>query len=395
MTFQFTPDGLQIDTLDEIINRVEAAYKAIYGQDISVAQDSPDGQRIGIEAKARADMQAFALDLYNSLDPDLARNVNLDRILKICGITRRPATRSVWDIEVTTDRALTLEEDYTILDDLGQSWFIPQSVALPAGTTTVTFRALDFGAVSNTAGAELKQATVALGVTALQALVNPVVGVAEETDVELRQRRNRSLQNPSYSTTGGMFARLANTPGVLDVQVYENDTKIDDPITGIDANTLWAVVQGGTQEDISETIAKNKTGGTGLRGSEIQVYNEERTRPNGTMFVVPHIIKFDRPVLSNLYITVSATRKVSGDPVDTVLIAQRLAAKDYAIGEEAVASELYEEGYGDLVDPNFFLTDLLISDDNVTFTDEQLTSALDGKFIIDVANVTVTEITPP
>lgn len=393
MTLAFTTEGVTIDSLDEIIERVSQAYKDIYGQDIDVAQDSPDGQRIGIEAKARADMQAFALDLYNSMDPDLARSVSLDRILKICGITRRPATRSTWDIDVTTDRSLTLSADYTIIDDLGQSWFVPQDVDLTAGTTSVTFRALDFGAISNTSGAALDQATVVLGVTNLVATVDPVIGANEETDAELRRRRNRSLQNPSYTTTGGMFARLANTAGVLDVQVYENDTDSTDA-RGIPAHSLWVVIEGGTLEDIAETMALNKTGGTGLLGSVTQVYNEERIRPNGTAFNVPHTMKFDRPVTTDLYVNVTATRKVSGDPVDTVIIAQRLAGVDYAIGEEAVASELYEIAYGDEQDPNFFLTALEISDDDITFTDEQLTSALDGKFIIQVANVTVTEVTP-
>lgn len=394
MTLAFTTEGVTIDSLEEIVERVSQEYKNIYGQDINVAQDSPDGQRIGIEAKARADMQAFALDLYNSLDPDLARSVSLDRIIKICGITRRPATRSTWDIDVTTDRSLTLSADYTIIDDLGQSWFVPQDVALSAGTTAVTFRALDFGSVSNTAGAALEQATVVLGVTALSAPGNPVIGSDEETDAELRRRRNLSLQNPSYSTVGGMFARLANTPGVLDVQVYENDTDVYDAVRDIKAHTIWAVVEGGTLEDIAETMAKNKTGGTGLKGDVTQVYNETRIRPNGTTFVVPHTMKFDRPVIANLFVNVTATRKVSGDPVDTVLIAQRLAAADFAIGEEAVASELYEVAYGDS-EPNFFLTDLEISDDDATYTDEQLTSALDGKFVILQANVTVTQVTPP
>lgn len=394
MTLAFTPDGITIESLVEVTAELSEAYRSIYGQNINLDQDTPDGQRVGVEAKARADVQAFILDLYNSIDPDLARGVSLDRIIKIAGITRRPATRSSWDIDVTTNRPVTLNVGYTIDDDLGQSWQVVTAVDLPTGTTAVTFLAVDFGAVSNTAGAALTQNTIVLGVTALNAPGDPVVGANEETDVELRQRRNLSLQNPSYSTTGGLFARLANTPGVLDVQVYENDQDTEDVVRDIGPHTIWCVVEGGELADIAETIAKNKTGGTALKGTIEVVYNEERIRPNGSSFVVPHIMRFDRPVTTLLYVTVNATRKVASEPVDTVLIAQRLAARNYSIGEEAVASELYDVAYGD-VEPNFFLTDLQISDDNVTFTDEQLTSALDGKFVIEVANVTVTEITPP
>jgi uncharacterized phage protein gp47/JayE len=395
MTLQFTVDGVTVDTLTEVFNRLAQEYRDIYGQDINLDPDSPDGQRVGIEAKAIADVQAFALALYNSLDPDLARGVGLDRIIKFCGITRRPATRSTWDIVVTTSQALTLDAGYAILDDLGQEWFLLQSADLVAGANTVTFRARDFGAVENTAGAQLEQATVVLGVSSLQALVDPTVGVSEETDGELRQRRNRSLQNPSYSTTGGLYARLANTAGVLDAQVYEDDTDTYDAVRDIEAHTVWAIVEGGTVEDIAETIAKNKTGGTRLKGDVTQVYSETRIRPDGSTFVVPHTMRFDRPTDVPLYINVTATRKNPSDPVDVALIALRLAAFDFYIGDDAVASELYDPAYGGDGEPNFYLTDLRISDDDSTYTAGRLTSALDGKFSISSANVTVTEVTPP
>lgn len=393
MTLAFTPDGVEIDTLAEIVEELEARYKAIYGPDINTDQDSPDGQRIGIEAKARADVQAFALALYNSFDPDFATGQRFRSIIKLAGITLRPATRSSWDIEVTTDRPVTLTEGYTIEDDVNQQWFVPADVSIPPGTTTVTFLASNFGAVTGLTGAALTQATVVLGVTSLTATVDATVGAEEETVVEARQRRRRSVRNPAYSTTGSLFARLANTAGVTDVQVYENDTKTDDPVTGIDANTIWCIVEGGTQSDIAETMAKNKTGGTGMRGAVEQLYTETRTRPDGSTFTVPHLMRFDRPTLTPIYVNVTATRKNASDPVDTVLIAQRLAATRFLIGENAVASELYDVAYGD-DDPNFVLTDLEISDDDVTFTDGRLASALDGKYTIAASDVTVTEVTP-
>lgn len=392
MTIQFTPEGVVGDNLATIISRLSAEYKAIYGQDINVDQDSPDGQRIGIEAKARADMQAFCLEVYNSMDPDLARSVGLDRISKIAGITRRPATRSTWDITVTTSRPLTLDEGYEITDDLGQGWFVPSAVTLATGSTVVTFRAVDFGAVSNSAGATFTQATVVLGVTGFNAAVAPVVGADEESDGQYRIRRNKSVQNPSYSTVGGLYARLANTPGVLDAQVYENDTDTYDAVRDMAPHSIWAVVEGGTVEDIAETIALNKTAGTAQKGAQTQVYNETRIRPNGSTFVVPHTVLFDRPVIVNLYINVTATRKNAAEPIDQALIKLLLEQVVFAIGEEAVASELYDPAY--VENPNYFLTDLQISDDDSTYTDERLTSAINGKFVIVAANITVTEVTP-
>ena len=42
--------GVTAPNLDEIISEKSEGYRLIYGQDISIDADSPDGQRIGIES---------------------------------------------------------------------------------------------------------------------------------------------------------------------------------------------------------------------------------------------------------------------------------------------------------------------------------------------------------
>src|SRR5690606_28581640 len=112
-----------------------------------------------------------------------------------------------------------------------------------------------YGAIEGVAGAEIQQDTFVTAVTGLNAPTDATVGVDEETEEEVRRRRNLSLQNPSQSTTGGIFSRLANTAGVTDVQVYENDQPSFDAARDIPANTIWCIVEGGTIENIVETIA--------------------------------------------------------------------------------------------------------------------------------------------
>lgn len=392
MPFELTNTGLSIQTFQEVYDEIADGYRAAYGSDIDLSPNTPDGQRVGIEAKAAHDLQVFAQDLYSSFDPDLAGFDALNRVIKLAGITRRPATRSTWDVTVTTDRALTLETGYTIKDSIGQNWILTAPVSVSAGSTVVTFRSETFGAITGTAGDTLEQDTIVLGVTALAAPSDATVGIEEETDAELRLRRSKSLQNASYSTVGGLFAKLANLPGVTDLAVYENDQKTDDPVTGITANTVWAVVEGGAASEIVEAITKNKTAGCNTKGAVSGVFSETVIRPDGSEFIITHTMRFDRPTEVPVYVKVNATRKQSGVPIDPALIAQRIAAEAFNIGDNLVASQLYAGGYQ--AGSGFILTDLLVSDDNVTFTDERLVSALDGKFTLDPANVTVTEIIP-
>ena len=54
---KFTPDGIQVQTFQEIYDELAAGYRSIYGEDINLDPDSPDGQRVAIEAQLVLDAQ--------------------------------------------------------------------------------------------------------------------------------------------------------------------------------------------------------------------------------------------------------------------------------------------------------------------------------------------------
>ncbi len=390
MTIQFTQEGLQIDTLDQIFQRFVDEYKDIYGDDISVDQDDPDGQRIGISAKAESDVQQFCQWLYSSFDPDFATGVMLTVIGKFTGISPRFATRSQWDLTVNAPESLTLPADYTIKDDIGQEWFLTDEVDLVAGPNPVTFQAVKFGAITGLVGSEFEQVTIVPGVTIDDATTEALVGQDEETPEEFRLRRARSLQRPAYSTTGSLFAKLADLPGVTDLQVYENYSTTFDPVLDLTDSSIWCVVEGGEIDDIIEIIAKEKTGGTGLKGQVVGSYTEQRVRPDGSTFNVTNQYKFDRPEYVDLYVRCNAKRKIAGQAVDTDAIAKAISEYRLLIGEQLQAGFLYEPAYK--AGNNFILYDMEISDDGVTYTDQSLSAGFGGKFQLDVANITVTEV---
>ena len=389
---RFTPDGIQVQTFQEIYDELAAGYRAIYGEDINLDADSPDGQRVAIEAQLVLDAQSFGALEYNQRDPDFALGQSLNSIIKLSGITRRPATRSQVDVTVVTDRPLTLPVDYAVEDDLGQGWTTLAVRTLSAGATTVTLFSENFGAVEADPATVTQPVTVVIGV---QSVTNPTaatVGIDEETDQELRIRRNRSLETPTSSSTGRMFTALANLPNVTDVAVYENDTDVTDA-DGIPAHSLWVVVEGGSVADIVEAMTKNKTGGKGMVGSVTGSFLEDVIRPNGTIFTIIHTMTFDRPVDVPVLVRLNATRKDAADPVDEALISQAIAHRSFNIGENLLAGDLYRLAFN--AGENFIPTNLEVSKDSgATYTDGRIVSALNEKFSINSADVAVTEIIP-
>jgi hypothetical protein len=100
---------------------------------------------------------------------------------------------------------------------------------------------------------------------------------------------------------------------------------------------------------------------------------------------------FDRPVDVPVLVRLDATRKDAANPVDEALISQAIAAKDFNIGENLLANDLYRLAFN--AGTNFIPTNLEVSrDDGATYTDGRILSDLDEKFSIDAADVTVTEI---
>ncbi|EKN4737983.1 baseplate J/gp47 family protein [Yersinia enterocolitica] len=392
MALQFNNNGLEIDTFRDLFQTLSDAYKSIYGQDIDLDQESPDGQRVAIEAQARTDIEASIQWLYSQMDPDFNTGDMQQIIAKLHGLYLRPGSRSQRDLNVATDRPVFLYSGYKIRDQSNQVWFVRQNVTIPAGTTTVTFFAQDFGKVTGLIADTFTQLTPELGVLSITADAVAVVGRDEETPEEFRQRRNRSLENPATGSTGAIFAKVAQLTGVTDLNVGENDTKIDDVLTGIPANSIWLVAEGGSVSEIVEVMVKQKGGGTGTKGSVIGRYIETLIRPDGTTLQIAHDMQFDRPIYKPLHINLTAKRKVTNDPVDLDALKEALAKRVMHIGEEIDANEFYADGYGS-GRVNYVLTNLKISIDGITFTDAELSPGFQGKFTLDVANISITEVT--
>ena len=387
---EFTPDGITVQTFQEIYAELADGYRGIYGADINLEPDSPDGQRVGIEAQARLDLQSFGAYMYTQFDPDTALGLALNTIIKFSGITRRPATRSQVDVEITTDRPLTLSTGYTVEDDLGQAWETQQDAVLPLGVTTVTLFAENFGAVEAAIGVVTEPVTVVLGVTGITNPAAATVGTDEETDAELRVRRNKSLITPATSSRAGICTTIGNTQNITDVVIYENDQATTDTEKDMPPHSIWAIAEGGTVDDIAEALAKIKPAGTVLKGMVEGTWAETLIKPDGTTFEYIHEMLFDRPTYAPLHVRLTATRKDTNQPVDIAAIENAIIAKNFDIGENQQAGDFYSYVYQG--GNTFIATDLEISLDGATWTGGLLVSGYDEKFQLDSANITVTEV---
>lgn len=387
---EINQSGFKADSFIEILTRLSTELKNIYGQDINLDQDTPDGQLLGINTTAISDLQDLALYIYNAMDPDFAEGVNLDRLLKLLARTRLPATKSTVDINLTLSRDATIPITYIVGDSNGQEWQITSEQTLTVGTHLVTFESVDYGFITAEANTITEQVTI---MTEIDSLTNPadaVSGRDEESDQQLRERRNKILEVNAYSTTGSMLGKILTLDNVVDCVVYENQTSVYDAEKDLNSHSFWIIVKAGEVEQIAETIAKEKTGGTGLKGLIEETYIENFIRQNGTTKELIHTVKFDRPVEKEIYLKFNVKRRVLTQSIDIQNIKNTLANKIFNIAENVTVTELYATIYS--ASTNFIATDLQVSRDNITFVDNLLIAEYDEEFKIVQANIQITEI---
>ena len=142
-------NGLQVKTLDELTTELVDALKDIYGTDINVEQDTPDGQEINIFVRCAIDNEDLLVQINNGFDPDLAVGKILDQRVAINGIQRQGGTYTITPITVVTSEACNLYgldqidyEVYTVQDEAGIRWMLETTQVIEGSeTNSFNFRA--------------------------------------------------------------------------------------------------------------------------------------------------------------------------------------------------------------------------------------------------------------
>lgn len=277
MTDSLTANGLQVSTNPELVEDLTTSFQGIYGEDISVEQNTPDGQLINILAQGQTDIRELLVQLYNSFDPDNCSGRLLDERCAINNVFRKGGTFTTIDIQIVTDRTVSLQgldadfndveaTGYTIQDNAGNQFILVNSQTLTAGTHSVLFRAQKLGRVETTIGTITTPVTIVLGVVSVNNPTAPVsIGQNEETDTELKIRRRQSTSISSSGYLNGLLAYVLQLDGVTDAALYENYSNQTNEL-GIPPHCIWLIVEGGSAAEIANALYIKKSYGCNMRG---------------------------------------------------------------------------------------------------------------------------------
>lgn len=389
--------GLTIDTIQEIITQLEDGYKLIYGNDIIIDSNTPDGQLINLYAQSVRDLLEVIQQINSGFDIEQAIGVVLDQRVSLLGIQRQGATFTQQQVQITVNNAVTLEgldadannpdgTGYTVADDTGTEFILLDTFNAPSeGVYNLTFRAKDLGSITTIPNTITNPVTIILEVTDIN---NPTgaleIGLDGELDATLRLRATQSTANRAKGFIDSLTGNLLNIDGVTDARVFENYTDVID-VDGIPAHGIWAIVEGGANTDIADTIYFTKNAGCDMKGA-IAI---DITTVNGSIFT----ILFDRPASKELYIRFDIQKLNPTQGFDEDGIKQYITDNlSFTIGESANTAAITciaQDGINTTGGGGVPLN-VEISNDGISYVDFLNTDTKDEKWIVDNARIDIT-----
>lgn len=386
-------NGLETKSLTTLVAELSTSLQTVYGSDINIDSNSPDGQLINIIAQEGVDLRELITLVNADFDPDQAEGAILDQRLAINNVKRSAGTFSSVDISIITDRSIsfigldTSVNDvspavvglYTVKDSAGNLCYLRDSfVSGSSGTFVKEFRAGSLGAVLIPASTMTTPVTILPGVLSVN---NPnpatTIGSDEETDSAVKIRRRKSIAASSVGLLGSVEGALTLLSGVTAAFVSENYTGSTDAY-GTPGHTIWAIVEGGTSADIAQVLYAKKSLGCDMRGDVS--YSVPRTLSR------VFIAKFDRPINVNLYIKFTLT--YPNGVFDTSYIKTQIVNNVFwDIGQDAVNDVITT--YVRTINSNYRVTSCVLSLDGITYSEIITSSSPQNRFVNAVSRISI------
>ncbi len=323
------PTGVIVPDTSTLQDDVIAEYRAVFGADLAVTPDTPQGVLITVETLGRDFVARNNAALANQINPDLAGGVFLDAIWALTAGARIAATRSlVTEVTVTGVPGTIIPEGaQASVGAAGAVFETTSAVLLPSGgSTTVTFQAVDTGPIAAGVGA---LNTIVSGVLGWETVTNATaasLGKDEESDAAARSRRRNTLALQSVGLAEAIVSGLYTVDGVRSVFFRENYTDAPITVKGVNlvAHSIYAAVSGGSDSDIAAELLRRK--GMGANWNGATTVNVVEPFSGQT-----YAVKFQRPDIIPIYAEVTVKQgTATGDPVTLV----RDALVAYAEGDQ-------------------------------------------------------------
>ena len=407
MPNQIDQNGLQVNSLSEILSSLITSFNNIYSANINLDQNTPDAQLLNIFAQMMVSYGELLQDINASFDPDQAVGVVLDQRVKYNGLIRREGSKTTCDVNVTFDNSATLKgidlypiaECFTIADGSGNTLVpVQTTTGVNGDTKTVNFIATEYGALNFAAGTVTTIKTPLFGVASVSNLdtLPENIGSDEESDTQLRVRRTAMAEQiGKIGSVPSLAQAIYNLSSEIKyVGVEENSGNTED-INGIPAHGIWVIIRGAySNEDVAKAIYDYRIAGTPMRAGTADDSSSSSSsisgdigytiaRPDGTSFTAYWSNAIEKPVYCRI------TCFMLNEAISTTQVAGLVANNTTPEVKETLSTSSITQALLKEM-PDLVITSIELSDDNATWV-SYITPEINEYLRIPEENITVTE----
>lgn len=344
MTNGVTPTGFNRKRLEEILSDNKDDFGVVFGDNLNTTPESPDGQIIGIVSASQSELWEIAEAVYNAFNPSAATGNTLSNLVQINGITRQAAVASVVTLTINGNNGTVIPSGSLVSTiDNSITFATDTEVIIPvSGTITVEATATVTGPIPAVAGTITQIDTPVTGWDTVNNLADAVEGDNEESDIELRARRERSVARAAKGILDTIIAEVLNVNAVEEAFIYENDTLIVDPATNTPGKAFQVVVLGGVDADIARAIFDEKPIGIEAFGTTTVNVADSQGNLNP--------ISFTRPTTVDIYVEVDTETFSNYPPDGADRIKQAIVdyangllveGRSFGVGDDIIQTRLY------------------------------------------------------
>lgn len=305
-----TSAGFSPKTLLEIKAEIEADERALLGTNVNTSSASVLGQINGIVSAKLREVWELAELVYAAQYPDSASGRSLTLLAALTGTTRNAATKSRVTATVNVDpgayAAGTLIA--TVAGD-ATARFVSIEDAVNSGgsaaNVSVIFEAETAGVVRANAGTLTVIAASVSGWNSITNADDATVGEEEETDAQVRLRREAELRASGSSGVDAIRADiLRDHVGVISVTVLQNTGDVTDG-KGLPPHSIEAIVYGpdpATADDndaLAEILFESVAAGIATHGTTSRTVEDAHGNS--------HTVKLTRPADVDLYVEIDVS----------------------------------------------------------------------------------------
>jgi len=329
--------GFERKRLIDIKIEIEGALKLAFGDNIDLTPQSGFGQFIGILSEALSDQWESQENVYNSQYPSTAQENQLSNVVLYNGIERQAATNSTVTaiISGVSGTVIPVGSKVSVISTGLVFETLSEVIIGGGGSITVNMQSVDTGLIEAASGTLTVIETPIFGWTSITNSLDAAIGRNEETDAELRIRRELSTQALGQNLVDSLFGQLLNIDGVEDAVVISNGT--DAVVDGIPAHQFLSSIIGGDNDEIAAVIWNNTPQGILSFGTTTVVIIDNQGFSQN--------VKFIRPGDVNIYFKINITINVTEFPgtgsTDIKAAVVAYGTANFKISDDVIRTEFY------------------------------------------------------